>query len=139
MNYIIDISLKIELFILIVVLLLSVYTCNIFIGIGATFYVLCLLFSLFIPYMKSKRNNEDSHWIKLFEKDYLIELSVQIFLLCIWCGLGYYVWTPLYIFFAFHSMWSISLLVEWSCKAVYSLLDKNFPDNTSDSNKESKV
>lgn len=133
MNYIIGISLITELFILIVVLLLSVYTCNIFIGIGATFYVLCLLFSLFIPYMKSKRNNEDSHWIKLFEKEYLEELLTQIFLLCIWYGLGYYVWTPLYVFFAFHGMWSISLLVEWSCKAVYSLLDKNFSDNTSDS------
>lgn len=139
MNCIVDISLKTELFILIVVLLLSVYACNIFISIGVAFYALCFLFSLFIPYIKGKRNNEESHWIKLFEKDYLIELSVQIFLLCIWFGLAYYVWTPLYVFFAFHGMWSISLLVEWSCKAVYSLLDKNFPDNTSDSNKESKV
>lgn len=139
MNYIIDIFLKIELLILIVIFLLSVYACNIFISIGVAFYALCFVFSLFIPYIKGKGNHKDSHWIKLFEKEYLVELLTQIFLLCIWCGLGYYVWTPLYMFFAFHGMWSISLLVEWSCKAVYSLLDKKNPDNTSDSYKESKV
>lgn len=139
MNYIIDISLKTELFILIVVLLFSIYTYNIFISIGVAFYALCFLFSLFIPYIKGKRNNEDSHWIKLFEKDYLIELSVQIFLFCIWYGLGCYVWAPLYVFFAFHGMWSISLLVEWSCKAVYSLLNKRVSNSTSNSDNEEKA